>query len=267
MNWVTDCITLTTDFGTKDSYTASLKGVILSICPNIQIVDISHHIPMGDIMAASFQLLSCYRYFPAGTIHIAVVDPGVGGKRKPLAIQADEFIFIGPDNGLFAPLLLPTEKVSIRELNETKLFQSPVSPTFHGRDIFAPSAAHLAKGYPFTEVGPELDALNLGTWPSPEFSSDEIHGIIVHIDHFGNAITNIHQNALGDTVPGENLELRFSGWEGVPVNSYYEEVQQGSAMALVGSSGFYELAVNGDSAEKCLGLSVGMEIRLGAHAR
>jgi S-adenosylmethionine hydrolase len=247
-------ITLTTDFGTRDWFVGTMKGVILRLNPRATIVDLTHEISPGDLRGAAFALAACCRYFPKGTVHVAVVDPGVGGARKAIAVQTADYFFVGPDNGVLSFALAREEIKSVRRLANEKLFLHPVSQTFHGRDVFAPVAAHLSLGIPFSQLGPgQKDFIRL-PWPEPKRMQDGIEGEIVYLDHFGNAITNIPNMSLGAR-GGESV---FAGRKQLgPVKSFYQAVPAGRAVALPGSSGLLEIAFNGGSAAERCGLRIG----------
>lgn len=247
-------ITLTTDFGLQDGFVGVMKGVILNIAPRALIVDLTHGVAAGEIRAGALALAVGYRYFPKGTVHVAVVDPGVGSRRNAIAVQTADYFFVGPDNGVLT-LALGREKVkSVRRLTNGTYFLHPVSRTFHGRDIFAPVAAHLCRGTPIRRLGSELKRLVPLPWPEPNVRGDRIEGEVVFIDRFGNAVTNI-ENADLD-LSCENRA--FIGRKCLfPVKEYYQAVPAGRAVAVPGSTGFLEIAVNGGSAAKRFGLKIG----------
>ena len=193
-------ITLLTDFGTRDGFVAAMKGVILNINPKIQIVDISHEVPPQDINCANFILYSYYRYFPKGTIHLCVIDPGVGTKRQILCVRTENYYFLAPDNGLLS-LVLNEEKVrKIVSLSNRKYFLKPISATFHGRDIFASAAAHLSCGLKMEKLGERVSNLYLLKEAIPTISKrgTSLEGEIIHIDRFGNLVTNITNKVFRD---------------------------------------------------------------------
>ena len=184
-------ITLTTDFGTRDWFVGTMKAVILGILPRANVVDITHEIPPGDIRAGAFALMASCRYFPRDTVHVAVVDPGVGSQRQAIAVQTAHRFFVGPNNGVLS-WGLGLEKIkTIRLLEKRQYFLQPVSRTFHGRDVFAPVAAHLSRGLSASRLGRELKDFVRLPWPRTTKQRGEVQGEIVHIDRFGNAITDI----------------------------------------------------------------------------
>ncbi|MEM1550729.1 MAG: SAM-dependent chlorinase/fluorinase, partial [Candidatus Bathyarchaeia archaeon] len=194
--WRRKIITLTTDFGLRDSYVAEMKAVILSICPEACIVDISHEVRKFDIRMGSFLLFRASRFFPNGTIHMAVIDPGVGTERRPIIIETDWSIYVGPDNGILIPSAQRDGIRHIYIIGNPKYMLKEVSKTFHGRDIFSPAAAYLARGVPPSEFGPEIFDPVVPSFAEPISSDDSIMGEIIHVDGFGNLITNIKYEDL-----------------------------------------------------------------------
>jgi hypothetical protein len=193
---------LTTDFGTRDWFVGTMKAVILGIHPRTNVVDITHEIPPGDIRAGAFALLASCRYFPKGTVHAAVVDPGVGSQRRAIAVRTTNGFFVGPDNGVLSWALAREKIKTVRFLENRRYFLEPVSRTFHGRDIFALVAAHLSRGLSATRLGPELKDFVRLPWPPTTRQRGAVQGEIVHIDHFGNAITNIEEELDSCEGPG-----------------------------------------------------------------
>ena len=252
-------ITLTTDFGTQDWFVGTMKGVILSLAPRATIVDLTHEIPAGDIRSGAFELAAGCRFFPKGTIHVAVVDPGVGGARKAIAVQTADYFFVGPDNGVLS-FALAREKIKlVHRLEKASYLLHPVSHTFHGRDIFAPVAAHLWRGVPVQRFGPAQKGFIRLSWPEPRVGSNRIAGEVVFIDRFGNAITNIEN---GNLKTRRDTEI-FAGRKRLcQVKAFYQSVPAGRAVAVAGSSGFLEIAVNGGSAAKRFRLKIGDRINV-----
>jgi S-adenosylmethionine hydrolase len=237
-------ITLLSDFGLNDVYVGVMKGVITQINPALKIIDLMHEVPPQNILSAQFNLMSAYPYFPAGTVHVAVVDPGVGGARRPIAIERADGILIGPDNGIFTGFL--DQAIRVVELTRSAYWRIPEpSNTFHGRDIFAAVAAHIASGVPLTDVGEPIDPAILVHSPLPTYvpTATGIIGNVQHIDRFGNVITNIPgdfvQNQIWSVVIGKRT---------IPGCRTYSEVKPGEPLALVGSHGWVEVAVNGGDA-------------------
>jgi S-adenosyl-L-methionine hydrolase (adenosine-forming) len=254
-------ITLLTDFGLKDTYVASMKGVILEICPDARLIDISHLVPPQDVRTGAYLLASVASDFPSGTIHLAVIDPGVGTQRRGLAIGADGRFFVGPDNGLFSWVLRPATIWEAYSLENPAYWRTTVSRTFHGRDIFAPVAAHLALGLPACALGPPCTPQR-PLWGDVVESEEEILGEIIHIDHFGNAVTNVPQEVIERFAAG----LRTTVWVGAlgiaTIVETYGDQEPGRVMALIGSSGHLEIAINQDSAAEKYRLRRGDPVRI-----
>jgi S-adenosyl-L-methionine hydrolase (adenosine-forming) len=252
-------ITLTTDFGLADAYVAIMKGVILAITPDATLVDISHQIGPHDVRQAGYLLWTSYRYFPPDAIHVAVVDPGVGTERRPVAVVAPHGLFVGPDNGIFGRSLADQGAMdattgrllegSAVVLTETRYWHHPVSQTFHGRDIFAPAAAHLALGATLNALGTDLTSLTVGPDEAPKHRDGCIYGSIVHIDRFGNAISNVPATTLPQRAVVQIAGRLLHGL----ARSYQED----QLVALIGSSGMLEVAARNASAASVLGLQVG----------
>lgn len=252
-------ITLLTDFGVQDGYVASMKGVILEICPNARLIDISHVIAPQDVRSASFVLFTCYEYFPRGTIHLAVVDPGVGTERAAIAVRTNSFFFVGPDNGIFSFVLKNETAWEARKLENERFRKTPVSDTFHGRDIFAPAAAHIARGARFEAFGPPYEPILAG-WSEPYVSKEEIRGEVIHIDRFGNSITNVTLKTLESRGPARDWSVHAGKTVIRSVELTYAKAGKGEALALSGSNGFIEIAINQGSAAAELGLHRGTEV-------
>lgn len=243
-------ITLLTDFGTADYFVGAMKGVILSVNPQAVIVDITHEIPAQDVAAGAFTLLAAYDSFPEGTIHVAVVDPGVGSERRAIVVTAGKHFFVGPDNGIFTHIYdrNPSHK-TFHITNET-YFRQPVSNTFHGRDVFAPVAAALSTGLNASSLGPPISD------PIRFFKSEQPQ--IIHIDRFGNLITNITRERFKD-----GMKLSINGKVISAFRNFFGE-NVGAAnepFAIWGSAGFLEIAVNGGSAAEILGAKRGDEVK------
>jgi S-adenosylmethionine hydrolase len=257
-------ITLTTDFGTRDWFAGTMKGVILRVNPRAVLVDITHDIPAGDIRSAAFALAAACRFFPKRTVHLAVVDPGVGSARGAIAVQTADYFFVGPDNGVLSVSLAAEKIVAIRRLENERYFLHPVSHTFHGRDIFAPMAAHLSRGVAIRKLGPALKTFERLDWPVPRRRGNQIEGEVLYIDRFGNAITNIAGEAchvsLGHSATQIICEVLGRSRRVFPVKAFYQAVPRKKPVALFGSSGFLEIAVNGGSAQKTLGLKLGTPV-------
>lgn len=253
-------LTLLTDFGLQDIYVGVMKGEIASINPDIQIIDLTHQIPAQNIAAARFCLLNAYAYFPQDTVHVAVVDPGVGSKRRGVAIQYDRGWLVGADNGLFSGVLAQSPPIAAVELSNSEYWRvTNPSNTFHGRDIFAPVGAHLATGVALGKLGKAIDPASLIQLPLPEvvINKQEIIGCIQYIDRFGNLITNIAAELIDSqswTAIVKEQEINSS--------QTYSDVEVGEVVALVGSHGWIEIAVRNGSAKEKLRLSWGNKVMI-----
>jgi S-adenosylmethionine hydrolase len=237
-------ITFTSDFGLEDAYVGIVKGVILGINPRARVVDITHQVSHGSIPDAAFLLQDACRFFPEGTVHLAVIDPGVGTARRSIAIQTEHCFFVGPDNGLFWPIIDRDSSSRIVSLEEERYFRSEVSDTFHGRDIFAPVAAHLSAGLAFHLLGPKISNPTFLACPLPEIRKDRLLGRVIRVDHFGNLITNIDKETLENFLENEEAVIRIGRLRIPGVGRTYEEASPGGVIALVGSAGFLEVAVH-----------------------
>ncbi|MCX7912478.1 MAG: SAM-dependent chlorinase/fluorinase [Dehalococcoidales bacterium] len=267
-------ITLTTDFGLRDGYVAAMKGVILGINPGATVVDISHDIPAQDIARAAFIFSTVYRYFPRGTIHVVVVDPGVGTKRRAIIAKSPDYTFVAPDNGVLGHVVRPYlaegprggrcrlgrgTGLDVFAITEERFFRRPVSATFHGRDIFAPVAAHLSLGVPAAEFGRPVGSLAVLEIAAPLRKADgTISGHIVYVDRFGNLITDIAE----DHLPAEKTEItvKIRGRRIRGLSRTY--AQQKKLLALIGSSGYLEIALRNGSAADYLGVGAGEVVEI-----
>lgn len=254
-------ITLTTDFGLSDHFAAAMKGVILSIAPSASIVDITHDIRPFDILDGAFTLSQAYPCFPKRTIHVVVVDPGVGSSRRPILVEAAGHFFIGPDNGVFS-FILSREKSRVRQIVNQTLFRQPVSQTFHGRDIFAPSAAHLASGTPPARFGKLISDPWIVSALDPVQTGKRFWtGIIVKVDRFGNLITNLPIDRF-PSVLTRPFEL-LAGLERIDrLVPNFSAAPAGLPVVYVGSSGFLEVAINQASAAAHLKVAAGSPVEL-----
>ncbi len=251
-------ITLTTDFGTRDAYVGIMKGVILGLNPKAQIVDLSHEICPRGIEQASFLLFTSYRFFPQDTVHLVVVDPGVGSERRALAARSKGAYFVTPDNGLLSYVAAKEGFQEVIELTNPNFWLNPVSSTFHGRDIFAPVAAHLSLGVELGRLGePVKDMVTLSI-PSPAWGGTRLEGRVIYTDRFGNLVTDIP----GEALPSEPCNICLAGQVISDLHRTYQEVGKGEALAYVGSSGFLEIAVREASAEELLGAGPGTSVLL-----
>jgi hypothetical protein len=241
-------ITLLTDFGTGDSYLAEVKAVLLSLAPRATLVDISHQVPPGDLRAAQYLLARAWHRFPAGTVHLAVVDPGVGTARRALAAAAGGHWFVAPDNGVLS------------FLEDPRFVSLPIpanaAPTFHGRDVFAPAAAALATGRRLDELGAPITDPNHTPLPTPRGDGIGVVGEVLYLDRFGTLISNI---AGGEVEPG--VRIRVAGTDVGPLRRTFGDAERGALVAFVGSGGTVEIAVRDGSAARLLGVGVGAEVR------
>jgi hypothetical protein len=267
-------VTLTTDFGIADGYVGVMKGVILPIAPDVRLVDLSHHISPQDVCQAAYLLYTVVPFFPPDTVHVVVVDPGVGTQRRAIALWTPLGTFVGPDNGLFTYLLTEVREWRAVELANPAYRLARVSNTFHGRDLFSPAAAHLAAGVPLEDLGPPVTDLVSLPLPRLEVGPDGVAGELLHADRFGNLITSIGRLRWdgGDLVltPAFRRDptppIRFSAAEArvelagrtvTGIHRTYGEARLGELIALVGSEGFLEIAVRQGSAQEVLGVRRG----------
>jgi S-adenosylmethionine hydrolase len=275
-------ITLLTDFGTGDGYVGAMKGVILGILPGAQLVDITHDVHPQDVHQAALILSDVYRYFPPSTVHLVVVDPGVGSQRQPVALETARGRFVAPDNGVLTRVCMAEETCQAVALTNRDYWLPAHSHTFHGRDIFSPVAAHLAKGVPLDDLGAPVEGLALLPLPPLSITPDSIQGEVIRIDHFGNILTNIlplswadeaalaFEPAGGEDDPqapalrlAADSALVTFGWKSLTgIHHTYSEVEIGQAVALVGSGGELEIAINQGNAQTNLSVNVGDPVTL-----
>lgn len=254
-------ITLLTDFGTRDGYVGALKGVLASLAPGHPLFDLSHDVQAQDVMEAAYILREVYGYYPLGTVHVAVVDPGVGTERRAIAMRAHGHTFVGPDNGLFALVLGDDVPDEVVELDRPEAWRVPhPSATFHGRDVFAPVAARLADGAALSDVGTPIDALKVLRWAQPLFDRDGVRGRVVHLDRFGNAITNIEAADLMARRDGRKMACIAGNEILRGLRRTYADVAPGEPLLLVGSGGYVEVAVRNGNASALLGLERGSSV-------
>ena len=257
-------IALLTDFGLKDYFVASLKGVILSINPEVSLVDITHDLPDYGRPAAAFILMACYRFFPAGTIFLTVVDPGVGSERHLLLARSERYYFIAPDNGLLSPII-DAEKAEVMEITGENYFLTSRKTSFEGRDKMAPVAAWLSLGIDLSELTRPAKSWEKLNWPEPQTSGREIRGSIVYQDKFGNLITNIPQHLIASFLNsnhGSSLVLLAGRKRIVEMASTYSQAPQNKPFFMINSLGLLEIAVYENSAANLLGLNPGDNVVL-----
>lgn len=253
-------IALVTDFGLQDHYVGVMKGVMLGVCPDAQLVDISHGIPPQDIVGAALELEAAYRYFPPGTVFLVVVDPGVGSARRALAIDTGAYRFVGPDNGVLALVATATSGRRVVELINPQYARPTISLTFEGRDRFAPAAAWLASGVDVSAFGPEVSAIVALAWPVAREVSGCLEGTVVWVDRFGTLVTNIDR-ALIEALPAPADVFADLCHVGALVTTY-ADAPPGGVCALLGSANRLEIAVRGGSAASTLGLGTGAPVRV-----
>ena len=261
-------ITLLTDFGLRDPYVAEMKAVILGICPDAKIVDISHQVRKFDVRMGAFILAQAARYFPDGSIHVAVVDPGVGTERRPIIAETNRKLYVGPDNGLLMLAALRDDVRSIHKITNPRYMLEKVSRTFHGRDIFSCAAAHLANGVPAADFGPKIDNPVVPQFTQPRFVGDEIIGEVIHIDGFGNIITNISLDDLGKMGIREGGEITINLNDKIMTLRLclaYGEVPTGDTLLIIGSSECLEVAINQGNAAQKFNVKTGDPVRVKAH--
>ncbi len=263
-------ITILSDFGSQDEYVGVMKGVIFTVCPSVSIVDITHEIDPQDIVQAAYLIPSFYRFFPKGTVHLIIIDPGVGGERDILGVKYDGHFFIAPDNGVLTLLMNHKKSDTIVRIRNTDYYMKPVSATFHGRDIFAPIGAHIANGKGLEELGIKTDIegiVRLKDLNCRLSETGELVGKIISVDRFGNLITNIDLNTLsnyGKTDPNHRLQVSIRSRVINGISETYANTDPGSPLALIGSRNHLEIAVNGGSAQRYLNARKGdiVKVRL-----
>lgn len=239
-------VTFLTDFGLQSGYVAQMKGVLYSRYPDACCVDVSHDIAVHNVKEGAFLLRSVVPHFPRGTIHVAVVDPGVGTQRRGVVVATRRHVFIGPDNGLLMPAARLFGDFAAYEISNKDLFKKPVSDTFHGRDIFTPIAAHILNGLPFEQIGPRIQDLVDISFQRPSILDNMIMGAVLYVDRFGNIVTNITSNQMQRMAhSGDELTLQMNDQrKKIPFVNAYGAVEKKGLLALIGSSGFLEISMN-----------------------
>ena len=258
-------IALLTDFGTSNHYAGTMKGVMLGICPDVTLVDIAHDLPPHDVMAGALELTAAYRYFPAATIFLVVVDPGVGSGRRALAAEAGAYRFVGPDNGVLSAVFKETPPRKLVELTERKYARPTISRTFEGRDRFAPAAAWLAKGVALASLGRAVADYQRLDLPDPQVTPDGVSGVVINVDRFGNAMTNIDRRPFAK-VAGGRVRVTAGPHEIARIVATYAEATAGEPCVLFGSTEHLEVAIPGGSAAERLGLRRGAPVRIAVSA-
>lgn len=254
-------ITLTTDFGSNDHLVGAMKGVILKIIPEANIVDISHSVMPFDVLDAALTIGQAYKYFPSRTIHVVVVDPGVGSQRRPIVASGDQHYFVAPDNGVLSMVYDQEERLTVRHVTAEHYYLTPISNTFHGRDVFAPVAAWLAKNGQPASFGEPISDFTRFTVPRPKRTGNTLKGVVLKVDNFGNLITNLTAEEIPALVAGETtLKMNVGGKDVTKVVHTYAQGAPNEAVATMGSSGYLEICVNRGSAARLLGAHRGSEV-------
>ena len=253
-------LALLTDFGTRDHYAGTMKGVALGICPDATIVDISHDVPAHDVMAGALELVASYKYFPVGTVFIVVIDPGVGSARRGLAVDTGDYRFVAPDNGVLTAVLRESPAKKIVELTERRYARPTVSRTFEGRDRFAPAAAWLAKGIQLSALGRPVQQIQMLDIPVPQVVEDEIGGVVLRVDRFGNLVTNVDRRTIERFAQGGALTIQAGEHRIERLVATYAELPAGGVGALYGSTDHLEIAAPSGSAAAALSLDRGARI-------
>ena len=255
-------ITLTTDFGTNDYLVGAMKGVILNINPAARIVDINHHVAPFDILDGALAIASAYKYFPPRTIHLVIVDPGVGTERRPLLVSGEKQYFVAPDNGVLS-MIFERESCVVRHVTAEHYFLNPISPTFHGRDVFAPTAAWLAKAWQTEAFGEEITDYVRFAMPKAKPAGQAIKGVVLRVDAFGNLMTNLTtEDVPAAMVASGDIKLAVNGKEVRKIARTFGDGIPGEPIAVFGSAGYLEIAVNRGNAARALGVNRGAEVSL-----
>jgi len=256
-------ITLTTDYGSNDHLVGTLKGVILRINPEANIVDITHHVTPYDLLDGALAIGSAYSYFPPRTIHVVVVDPGVGTDRRPLLVSGETQYFVAPDNGVLSLVYEREQSLLVRHANVEHYYLQPVSKTFHGRDIFAPIAAWLSKGWQAASMGDEIIDHKKFTMPKPKVADGAVKGVILRVDSFGNLVTNFRPEDLpASALETGNVQFQIGAQTVTRLVDTFAKGNPGEAFAYIGSNGFVEIGVNKGSAAKMLNAGRGVAVTL-----
>ena len=255
-------VALLSDFGTRDHYAGTMKAVVLSICPDATLVDIGHEIPPHDVLAGALELAACFRYFPSGTVFLAVVDPGVGSARRGIAAETSEFRFVAPDNGVLTAVFRETPPRRVVELTERKYARATVSRTFEGRDRFAPAAGWLAKGIGLTSLGRNVTDFQLIDIPQPRVTDREIDGVVWRVDRFGNLITNVDRKTFDRFAQQGRLAVSIDRREVPRIVATYADAAAGEVCALFGSTDHLEIAINAGNAAETLKAARGAAVTI-----
>ena len=258
-------VTLTTDFGLQDHFVGTIKGVILENVPDVRFVDISHAVQPFDIFDGALTIAQAYSYFPSGTVHLVVVDPGVGSERRPIVVSTEKYTFVGPDNGVFSMIYDREERLSVRHITAEHYFLQPVSNTFHARDVFAPITSYLAKGVDIDRMGEEVTDFVRFAAPRPKALDERtLRGIVLKVDRFGNLITNITPQDVPALFQAEPpaFKIVIGTKEIMQIHSAYADGMPGEVFGLLGSMGYLEIATNRGSAAKIVEAGKGSEVKV-----
>lgn len=256
-------ITLTTDYGTNDHLVGTLKGVILKINPDVTIVDITHHVAAYDLLDGALAIGSAYRYFPPRTIHVVIVDPGVGTERRPLLVSGETQYFVAPDNGVLSLVYEKEQSLIVRHLTTEHYFLHPVSRTFHGRDVFAPVAGWLSKNWNPPTMGEEIEDFKRFAFPKPKAEDGVTKGVVLRVDHFGNLLTNLTTGDIPEGILKSGVvQLQVNGSDVKRVVASFAQGEAGEPIAILGSSGYVEIVVNKGSAARLLNAGRGAAVAL-----
>jgi S-adenosylmethionine hydrolase len=255
-------IALLSDFGTRDHYAGTMKGVVIGICPDVTLIDITHDITPHDVVEGALQLAASYRFFPSGTIFLAIVDPGVGSSRRGIAAEAGDYRFVAPDNGVLTAVLRELPPKRVVELTERRYARPTVSRTFEGRDRFAPAAAWLAKGIQLSALGRTVTAYQHLDLPVADIKDTLLSGVVLLVDRFGNLVSNVERRTFEAFTHGQPVSLRVAGRPIAGVVATYADIRAGEVCALFGSTDHLEFAVNGGSAAEMLGVERGAAVEI-----
>lgn len=257
-------ITLTTDFGTNDHFVGAMKGVIVDIAPDVQMVDISHAVQAFDVLDGALAISQAYSYFPSGTIHMVVVDPGVGTTRRPILASSDGYHFVAPDNGVLSMVYAKEQRMHVRHITSEHYFRQPVSNTFHGRDIFAPVAAYLAKMVDSHKFGDEIEDYVRFAAPKPKAAGENrLRAVVLKVDRFGNLITNVTpEDAPALFTPSAKFKIVVGSREITDIRKNFAEGEPGEVFGIVGSMGYLEIVANRAAAAQILGAGKGAEVNI-----
>lgn len=255
-------ISLLTDFGIDDNFVGVMKAVILNINPKVQIVDLCHNVKPQDIGEAAFLLMNSFKYFPKCAIHLVVVDPGVGSKRKKILVKTKNYYFIAPDNGVLSPALECEDVQGIIEITKEEYFLKPISDTFHGRDVFAPAAAYLSLGKKIDNFGKRIKSIKHLNIAKPRLLKNEIIGEVIYIDHFGNLITNITKNTFEEFTKDSDFKICIGNTVIKKISHSYREEKKENLLAVFGSFGNLEISIREGNAKESLSLDKGVQVQI-----